>query len=305
MAMWRFVRTAGTVGAASMASTRQAFLEEGRFDGKKQQMVFGYEARIRRFSSPEKNFSVFATATAEGMLQMTPFDFVKSLMHFSDESRDAINANPPVCFKLLDADHSGTLSFTEYMLLLTLLAVSERDARSLFNVLDADGNGYLDHQEFDLLVKTMNGAHADKLGRQAGAPRAMSMVQVPQQQQQQSGAVQLTHYSRRLPGGADRVTKADFLNLHRLVHRGVLQLEFESQGGSVDKGIDAPGFQRLVQSYASKDTILEPELGGKALQGRISFDEYCHFHEVVLEIDEIERSLRFSLGARFMPVPSL
>jgi len=279
--------------AAALVCTQQISASDG-MGTRRQEMVKAYEERIRKFSSPEKNFSVYASTVSEaGALQMTPFDFVKSLMHFDDRHRERINENPPECFNLLDSDGNGSLSFTEYMLLLTLLGVPEHDAGTLFDVLDRDRSGFLEQEEFDLLVHAMKGGE-DKLARQAGAPRAMSMSQAINSRQPLPAKLQLSNFSRKLPGGAQRVNKQAFVSLHQLVHSCVLQLEFESRGGSLQRGIDTHGFKQLVNSYANKELSPSACAGSSA---SVSFEDYCHFHEVVLDMDKIESTLRyFSAG---------
>ena len=102
------VCAAGATALASIGSVQA--------NSTKERMVIGYEERIRKFSTPEKNFSVFASVAEGGTLQMTPFDFVKSLMHYDETAKDRINANPPKCFAILDTDSNGLLSFTECVL---------------------------------------------------------------------------------------------------------------------------------------------------------------------------------------------
>ena len=86
----------------------------GMAEQRKTDAIVGYESRIRKFSKPEKIFSVFATTSANGELCMRPFDFVRALMHCDESERDRINADPPKCFKLLDSDGNGLMDFTEY-----------------------------------------------------------------------------------------------------------------------------------------------------------------------------------------------
>jgi len=301
--MWSRLLRVGAGGATALAYVRPLQMEAS-FDSHKEQMIIGYEDRIRKFSTPEKNFSVFATANAGGELYMTPFDFVKSLMHYDEAARDQINARPPTCFTLLDADGNGLLSFIEYMLLLTLLTVSKRDASTLFDILDKDRSGYLEQQEFDNLVETLQSSPNDTAGRRApgsqrGAPRAMYISQkgegnISELGNHKIGNVSMKHYgatSYGMSGG--KMSKLEFLKLLDSVHRSVLLLEFEAHGGSSKGGIDSAGFKRLVANYASRESVpLDREL-----PGTITFDEYCHFHEVVLEIDVIEDVLRkYSLG---------
>lgn len=292
------VRSAAALGVLTLPHrvVHQEPITHGGHDKSNQSfqggMIEGYEQRIRKFSRPEKIFSVFATDTTAGQLTMTPFDFVKSLMPCDESKRDKINQHPPECFKLLDSDGSGTLDFMEYMLLLALLAVPQTDAVTLFNVLDLDGSQSLDAHEFDQLVETIGQNSA--LANQRGAPRAMHVSQQNGQHHGASaGAANLDQFAKRLPGGKDRVTEADFLKFVHGVHEGVLELEFRAHGGHMSTGITPTGFQSLVAGYASgsKEDPTTAVLTGFAPNETVSFEDCCHFHEIVLQIDQIQAAL--------------
>lgn len=268
----------------------------GMAEKKKTDAIVGYESRIRKFSKPEKIFSVFATTSANGELCMRPFDFVRALMHCDETERDRINANPPKCFKLLDSDGNGLMDFTEFMLLLVVLAVPDGDAMTLFDVLDLDGSKSLEPDEFDQLMKTM-GKNVN-MAAQRGAPRAMNMSQKAGQHQGVTapGAFNLS-VGAAVPGGKGplgrrtAVTKAQFIEFVDSVHDGVLELEFLASGGCMKDGISPKGFQQLVGGYASKVGVRSKELSGFEPTDKISFEDYCHFHDIVLQIEEIQQAL--------------
>jgi len=71
------------------------------------------------------------------------------------------------CFRIADKDHSGTLSFAEYVLFFSLLSMPEASLAISFKLFDLNEDGYISEEEFRKVF--MSSAPHDKIGdAQAG-----------------------------------------------------------------------------------------------------------------------------------------
>lgn len=58
-------------------------------------------------------------------------------------------------FKQFDVDGDGRMSYTEFLLVLTLMSISENDVKTIFDVVDIDNSGYIDSEEFKSIIEML------------------------------------------------------------------------------------------------------------------------------------------------------
>lgn len=112
-----------------------------------------YEEDIRKLSSTEKIFMLFASATDQdtGAVRMTPHDLLRATAgsHLAADAPDApLSAHAQEFFDAVDLDGDGTISWAEFMLLTTLLAIPPRQLEVAFRMFDKDRSGTIDKTEF-------------------------------------------------------------------------------------------------------------------------------------------------------------
>ena len=57
-------------------------------------------------------------------------------------------------FNQFDVDHDGTISYTEFLLVLVLVSVPLKDIQAIFSIIDDDDNGTITRHEFwDLVTR--------------------------------------------------------------------------------------------------------------------------------------------------------
>eukprot|EP00803_Ostreobium_quekettii_P003720 evm.model.scf_2936EXC.3 EVM.evm.TU.scf_2936EXC.3 scf_2936EXC:14320-17082(-) len=144
---------------------------------------FKYEKRVRTLSTPEKVFEYFSSTTVDGVKYMTHFDLLRSLVAVYPPEGTTLEragsllgerAPVPVCptrqhtdfFALFDFSGDNLISFTEYLLMLTLVSIPLRDVELVFDIVDADNSGDVDHNEFNKIVDQMQ-----NMSRQAKSSR--------------------------------------------------------------------------------------------------------------------------------------
>eukprot|EP01125_Pyxidicula_operculata_P016831 TRINITY_DN5831_c0_g2_i2.p1 TRINITY_DN5831_c0_g2~~TRINITY_DN5831_c0_g2_i2.p1 ORF type:complete len:133 (+),score=18.92 TRINITY_DN5831_c0_g2_i2:278-676(+) len=68
-------------------------------------------------------------------------------------------------FQLYDCDHSGTITWREYICVITLIMAGtiEDRVRLIFNCFDADGNGVLTKDEFKKAAKNFSDLNGDEI----------------------------------------------------------------------------------------------------------------------------------------------
>jgi hypothetical protein len=109
-----------------------------------------YEEDIRKLSSTEKIFMYFASATGkDGAVRMTPHDLLRATA--GSHLAAAAGADAPLSahalefFHAVDADGDGTISWAEFLLLTTLLAIPPRQLEVAFKMFDKDQSGVRAH----------------------------------------------------------------------------------------------------------------------------------------------------------------
>ncbi|XP_069942826.1 calcium uptake protein 3, mitochondrial isoform X3 [Cherax quadricarinatus] len=117
----------------------------------------------------ERRFIKFASAEYQGQLYMTPQDFIESvtdseprprmkrrILHerdldqFAQETPVLSKGSPDMFRNIFDR---GTISYTEYLFLLSILTKPQTGFRIAFNMFDTDGNERVDKEEFLVLME--------------------------------------------------------------------------------------------------------------------------------------------------------
>ncbi|GLC44097.1 hypothetical protein PLESTB_000929600 [Pleodorina starrii] len=153
----------------------------------RQRIFFKYEKRIRDQSPLDKVFEYFSTQEQDGQEFLTPVDMLRAVVptyppsestadrsgYLAGEPRSkAVQPNwsksEASFFQQFDVDGDGTISYPEFLLLLTLLSIPGKDVKTIFDVVDLDSNGYLDKSEFMVVVELLQGmanVHTSSVGR--------------------------------------------------------------------------------------------------------------------------------------------
>ena len=146
-----------------------------------------YEKRIRDKSPLDKVYDYFSSVEKDKMKYMHDVDLLRAVVptYPPIESRTvrtgsldgettSIKAQPfwskahTRFFKQFDVDGDGLISYPEFLLVLTLSSIPERDVKTVFEVVDLDGNNMVDAEEFKSvmqLLQNMANVHASAVGR--------------------------------------------------------------------------------------------------------------------------------------------
>jgi len=141
----------------------------------REQQIINYEDRIRAYSTPDKIFRMFATLKiyddkGNWEVFMTPADFVRSITpgvmqpeglgfdefrNFDRKKFDAwkkveVVQDPDSLFAKL-----GTINFTDFVFLLTVISTPKRNFALAFKMFDLNGDGDVDYQEFQKVYKVI------------------------------------------------------------------------------------------------------------------------------------------------------
>ncbi|KAJ9523981.1 hypothetical protein QJQ45_022371, partial [Haematococcus lacustris] len=145
-----------------------------------------YEKRMRENSSLERVFEYFAQHEKDGVRHMTATDMLAALVctypasqSLQDRAGSLAGEPAPISgasasplpasatssragqsiFESFDVDGDGVLSFPEFQLILTLMAIPQHDISTIFKagVVDLDGSGSIDAQEFEVIMNQLMG----------------------------------------------------------------------------------------------------------------------------------------------------
>jgi len=141
----------------------------------REQQIINYEDRIRAYSTPDKIFRMFATIKiyddkGDWEVFMTPADFVRSItpgvmqpenLGF-DQFRNFDQKKFEAWKKSLVVEDSdslfaklGTINFTDFIFLLTVISTPKRNFALAFKMFDLNGDGEVDYQEFQKVYKVI------------------------------------------------------------------------------------------------------------------------------------------------------
>ncbi|KAK9840845.1 hypothetical protein WJX81_008619 [Elliptochloris bilobata] len=130
---------------------------------RRRRTFFTYEKRVREFSPPDKTFDYFSSVQGPGGSRlMHPQDLMHALVatYPSDEGPERAGAlagekaaerPPPAAsafFEQFDLDGDGLISYEEFLLVMSFLAILPEDVATVFAVLDENANSMISKEEF-------------------------------------------------------------------------------------------------------------------------------------------------------------
>lgn len=290
----RFKRSTAFASETSASSSAPSAVEKW-----KDKMKGNYNDRIRRWSSPEKLFEVFASVKKEsGQLFMTLSDFRDSLLpsDFEDErnSRDLSVREVPEIFKLIDLDGDGLISFHEYVLFTAFLSIPLHHYELAFKMFDCDGNGTLSKEEFIRCMEAL-----EKLSPYAATkrdapfgldPRAGVKSEQDGQEENFSGLLEVFFGK----AGDRELPLSEFKDFMERFLMAVLHLEFDRFDQEGRESISARDFAMAIVGYAQpKDAsrLRERVSELKSDARRISWQDFVNYQLAMQQIKEIVSAL--------------
>ncbi|KAI8811107.1 hypothetical protein BJ742DRAFT_798232 [Cladochytrium replicatum] len=252
----------------------------------KKKTVGNYENKLRFFSHPYKVFQHFASVKKDGVRYMTAQDFIRSLIPYREHSQGSRSKRVPSAeqfFSLADMDGDGLISYSEYLIFLTLLGTPEYQWKVSFKLFDVNGDGLISKDEFERIMAT----NTQSLG--IGAREG------PREHKYKPGETGLF----RLFFGADgkqTITQEQFTDFMHRLQLEVLKLEFYQYGVDDKETISLRDFGYAVISYAKGDAVPTylKALSTYADEGeRISFSQFYDFDRMVhTRLQDIEMAYR-------------
>lgn len=280
-----------------------------------------YQNRIRRFSTPDKVFRLFATIQVvhhdeqgnhHDEIYMTAEDFVRSItpgdiqpdkLGLDQYNKVHLDKLPKYIeryvhpargeiFKQISAN--GLLSFSDYIFLITVLSTSARHWRILFKVFDQNGDGEVDKKEFRRVMKLAqkNTATGDR-HRDTGSSTCKDVLK-------RNSAICNYFY----PNEDHKLTLSQFLEFHKQLRSEILRIQFNRERPNTDDKISKLSFAKMLLEYVeSADTYVELERVKKYLNNAglrkegVSFAQVESLYNVLSNIDDIEMSLDMHTSA--------
>lgn len=301
---------------------------------RKDQQTINYQNRIRRFSTPDKVFRLFATikvippedSKRKGTVFMTPDDFVRSitpgsmqpaeldldsynkiqedtlkaflkkLQKSSSESRSDAAKKSKNVFD--DITKEGLISFSDYIFLLTVLSTSARHWKILFKVFDQNGDGDVDIDEFMTVMKLAQSSSATgEKHRDTGDNKVKT--------NKKSAIINYFFHS------ADTtLTLEEFETFYNKLRHDILRVQFDKECPDKDDKINLMSVCKMLLAYIERIDVSSGqqlarckavlnELGHKPLkrsQG-VTFEQVKMLFEFLSCIEDIEMALDMHTSA--------
>ncbi|OON21014.1 EF hand, partial [Opisthorchis viverrini] len=272
----------------------------------KKTVTSGYEKRFRSFASVKYN----------GVLFMTPKDFLESIVRDYPESlkvtrlseqdvESLLRKTPPKSkssIKLFrDLGSNGLISFTEYLFLQQILTKPHSCFELAFKMLDTDRSGAIDANEFS----TLNSVLARSQSLSAVEDENTDLV-FPDSDKAQLGTTLMRHLFNKNKEAL--LTLNEFIRFTHNIQTELLDVEFQSRAIHADK-ISATDFARILLRYT---TLSVEEHDGfiQRLNSRlkhretITFQEFQKFFNFLNSLDDFSMAMKmYTLADRPVSLP--
>ena len=266
-----------------------------------------YQNRIRRFSTPDKVFRLFATiqvvhhdahGAAHDEIYMTAEDFVRSItpgdiqpdklgldqynkIHDEKLSKyiekyvkpkskvSSSTSSETTIFNKIS--ENGLLNFSDYIFLITVLSTSARHWKILFKIFDQNGDGEVDKKEFRRVMKLAqkNTATGDR-HRDTGSSTCKDILK-------RNSAICNYFY----PSEDHKLTLNQFLEFHKKLRSEILRVQFNRERPSGEGKISKLSFAKMLLEYVENaDTYVELDRVKKYLNNANSKKEGISYSQV-------------------------
>ncbi|KXZ48149.1 hypothetical protein GPECTOR_30g245 [Gonium pectorale] len=273
--------------------------------GTRQRIFFKYEKRVRDKSTLDKVFEYFSSIEKDKLKFLSPVDLLRAVVPTYPPSESSIDRSGSLdgeradgrpqpfwskaqttFFKQFDVDGDGLISYPEFLLVLTLLSIHERDVKIIFDVVDLDSNGYIDVEEFkgvmDLL-QAMANVHAAKVGRSSKLSidtRSGMLVSFFGHDGRKK--LFLPQFQAFLTKLHEELVKLEFAHYDNLGRGSMAPVDFAH---SLVATADVRHIDRLLDKVDS----MPPEL----LRKRVTFDDFLKVHHMQRKLHTLTVALDF------------
>ncbi|KAK3586350.1 hypothetical protein CHS0354_027317 [Potamilus streckersoni] len=211
----------------------------------------------RKLTYREQRFQQFASVEYQGIIYMTPQDFLESVTEETPRlwsKRTQLTAREveimlrntpskqkriPNLFHLMH--NKGLISYTEYLFLLCVVTKPHSGFRIAFNMFDTDGNQIVDKKEFLVLESVFSKQHVEAEPEQQKKTQSVEPVQ---------DTTLLIHFFG--PKGQDVLKYEDFHRFMENLQSEVLELEFTEFSKGL-RTISEEDFARILLRYTLLD----------------------------------------------------
>lgn len=270
----------------------------------RQRIFFKYEKRIRDKSPLDKVFEYFSSVEKDKMKYMHDVDLLRAVVPTyppiesrtvrtgSLDGEQSIKAQPfwskahTRFFKQFDVDGDGLISYPEFLLVLTLSSIPERDVKTVFEVVDLDGNNVVDAEEFKSvmqLLQNMANVHASAVGRS----HKLSIGT--------DSGILISFFGKQ---GTKKLSLSEFSTFLAQLHEELVKLEFAHYDVLGRGSLSPVDFAHSLVATAdlrSIDKLLDKvdSMDGELLKKRVSYDDFYKMHVVPRKLHTLKVALDF------------
>lgn len=287
--------------------------------GFRDRKIIEYENRIRAYSTPDKIFRYFATlkvlntVTSEYEICMTPADFVRSITpgikqpdglgldqfrkfdpknpnnrNRHDEYPELELGEDSIFYKL---GQSGLISFSDYILLLTVLSTPQRNFEIAFQMFDLNGDGNVDAEEFEKVQQIV-------MNQTSMGMRHRDRSTTGNVNKGVSSALATYFFGA---DGSKKLTVENFLDFQLQLQTEILRIEFERYVNEPGPNatISEKEFGTILLAYAGLTEAKRVKMMKRVKktfknnsQG-ITLEEYIDFWKFLKCINDVDTALSF------------
>eukprot|EP01087_Luapelamoeba_hula_P022554 TRINITY_DN8115_c0_g1_i1.p1 TRINITY_DN8115_c0_g1~~TRINITY_DN8115_c0_g1_i1.p1 ORF type:complete len:812 (-),score=140.28 TRINITY_DN8115_c0_g1_i1:58-2493(-) len=228
----------------------------------------------RTLAKLEERFLKHASLQTSGEWVMTPEDFLASMMPNAKRVSASDAARVKMFFAMADIDHSGTLSFSEYVTFFTLLSRPAAEFKIAFKLFDLNNDGYIEKSEFDKVIGTS--AYSNLIGKDSAFTN---------------------HFFG--PDGNKKLTYAEFKVLLQQMTEQILKLEFKQFDRDQSGSISGTDFMKLITQHSDVTSVpawLLQNLTSRE-SARVNFDQFIAINHIIQHIKQVETAIRMYTAA--------